>query len=423
MRFLEVINQKFASNDFGANVAILASGTIAGRVILVLAMPVLTRLYSPEDFELLAVYMSILAILTVVAALRLDLAIPIIKDDTDAINTLALAVLFATLIGCLLLLAVLLFPTELASFIGSPDFKPFLWMIPVGIFFGSVYQSVQYWTSRQRRFRLVSRTRVERAVGGAGAQIGLGMMGVSMAPFGLLFGQVIYNALGVFGLLRDIVRQDRDLVRSIHWSIMQRNIRQHRLFPLYSVPEALMNAAGTQIPVLIIAASAHNSEAGYLLLAMQVITMPLALIGRSVGQVFLAEAADRHQLGTLAEFTRSTAKKLVTFGAPPLIAIGLLAPFLFGFIFGEGWERAGVLVAWSVPWAIFQFVSSPLSTALHSTGRIGLAMILQGFGLLLRVGAVVVAANGFPMFIAEVYALSSALFYAAYIGVIISVTR
>jgi O-antigen/teichoic acid export membrane protein len=244
-----------------------------------------------------------------------------------------------------------------------------------------------------------------------------------MAPFGLLFGQVVYNVLGIFGLLRDILRQDLDLVQSIRWPIMRKNLLQQRHFPIFSVPEALMNAAGTQIPVLIIAASTDNAEAGYLMLAMQVITMPLALIGRSVGQVFLAEAADRHRQGTLAQFTNSTAKKLVTFGAPPLIVIGLLAPLLFGYIFGEGWERAGILVAWSVPWAIFQFVSSPLSTVLHSTGRIRLAMVLQGFGLLLRVGAVAVAATGFPMVVGEVYALASALFYAIYILVIIATTR
>lgn len=423
MGFLEATRRKFASNDFGANVAILVSGTVAGRVVLVLAMPVLTRLYAPEDFEFLAVYMSILAILTVVAAFRLDLAIPIIKDDTDSINTLALALMISTLISVGLLAAVILFPAQLAILIGSPDFEPLLWMVPVGLFFGSVYQSVQYWSSRKRRFRLVSRTRVERAIGGAGTQIGLGVMGSSMAPFGLLFGQVIYNVLGISGLLRDILREDRDLIRSISWQTMRRNLSIQRNFPIYSVPEALMNAAGTQVPILIIAASTANAEAGYLMVAAQVITMPLALIGRSVGQVFLAEAAERHREGTLKRFTRSTAKKLVTFGAPPLVVIGLLAPFVFGFIFGEGWERAGQLVAWSVPWAIFQFVASPLSTTLHSTGRIRLAMVLQFSGLFIRVGAVGMAAIVSPILTAEVYAMSSALFYMLYIAVILAVAR
>lgn len=422
-RLLRAIQWRFAANDFAANIAILTSGTIAGRAVLVLAMPVLTRLYAPEDFELLAVYMSILAILTVVSALRLDLAIPIIEDDTDAINTLALALLFPTLISLALLLAVLSLPTSVAALIGSPAFEPYMWMIPVGVFFGSVYQSVQYWTSRKRRFRLVSRTRVDRAIGGAGTQIGLGSVGPSMAPFGLLFGQIVYNVLGIFGLLRDVVRQDRAMLRAIGWPIMWANFRSQRHFPMYSVPEALMNAAGTQVPVLIIAASTTDAEAGFLLLAMQVITMPLALIGRSVGQVYLAEAAQRHRQGTLGGFTRSTAKKLLTFGAPPLFIIGALAPFLFGFVFGEGWESAGVLVAWSVPWAIFQFVSSPLSTALHSTGRIRLAMIMQGFGAVLRVGAVALAANYHTQWIAEIYAIASAAFYVFYTFVIIKTTK
>lgn len=422
-RFLVAVKRRFAANDFATNVAILTSGTIAGRAVLVLAMPVLTRLYAPGDFELLAVYMSVLAILTVVSALRLDLAIPIIEDDTDAINTLALTLLFPTLISLALLLAVLSLPTSVAALIGSPAFEPYLGMIPVGVFFGAVYQSVQYWTSRKRRFRLVSRTRIERAIGGAGAQMGLGALGPSMAPFGLLFGQVIYNILGIYGLARDVIRHDRTLLGTIRWPIMWANFRRQRHFPMYSVPEALMNAAGTHVPVLIIAASTTNAEAGFLLLAMQVITMPLALIGRSVGQVYLAEAAQRHRQGTLGGFTRSTAKRLLTFGAPPLVVIGALAPFLFGSIFGDGWERAGVLVAWAVPWAIFQFVSSPLSTALHSTARIRLAMILQMFGAVLRIGAVALAAIYHTQWIAEIYAMASAAFYVFYAFVIIRITK
>jgi O-antigen/teichoic acid export membrane protein len=189
------------------------------------------------------------------------------------------------------------------------------------------------------------------------------------------------------------------------------------------VPEALLNAAGTQLPILIIAASNDSAEAGFLMLAIQVITMPLALIGRSVGQVYLAEAAQRNRDGTLGQFTRSTALKLFLYGAPPLIALGIIAPFLFGIIFGAGWERAGLLVAWATPWALLQFIASPLSTALHSTGRIRTAMILQGFGLFLRVGLVSIAAYGWPAIISEVYALSSAVFYIVYILIILTVAR
>lgn len=70
--------------SFVRNVAVLAGGTAAGQAIVVLASPVLTRLYTPEDFGVLAVYASLLCVLSTVATLRYELAIPLPKRDEDA---------------------------------------------------------------------------------------------------------------------------------------------------------------------------------------------------------------------------------------------------------------------------------------------------------------------------------------------------
>ena len=47
-----------------------------GNAILVLVLPILTRLYGPDAFGMLGVYMSLLDVLAVAACLRLDLATP-----------------------------------------------------------------------------------------------------------------------------------------------------------------------------------------------------------------------------------------------------------------------------------------------------------------------------------------------------------
>jgi O-antigen/teichoic acid export membrane protein len=57
-------------SSFARNVAVLVGGTAVGQAIVVLASPILTRLYTPEDFGVLAVYASLLGILSTVAALR-----------------------------------------------------------------------------------------------------------------------------------------------------------------------------------------------------------------------------------------------------------------------------------------------------------------------------------------------------------------
>ena len=401
------------AGSFARNVGVLTGGTAFAQGLAVLALPLLTRLYSPEDFALLAVYVAIIGIATVVSCLRYNIAIPLPEDDADGMALLAVALIAATGISALLALPVLLAPARTAALLGQPGLAPYLWMVPLGVFLASAYNALQYWASRKKRFGLVTRTRMTRAVGGIGTQAAIGAAAPS--PFGLVFGHMLYGGLGVVGLARDLWRQDRAILRRMEGLRIVGIASVFRRFPTWSVPEALFNTAGVQVPVILIAAAAAGPEAGFLMLAMRVMGLPMGLIGSSVAQVFIAEAPARLRDGTLAAFTRSTMWTLFRTGAPPLVAVGALSPLLFPLVFGAEWARAGWLVAWMTPWFVLQFVASPVSMVLHVTGRVALAMGLQAFGLLLRVGPVLAVASAVPERLSEVYALTGAVFYGVYL--------
>jgi O-antigen/teichoic acid export membrane protein len=384
---------------------------------MALALPVLTRLYNPEGFNLLAVYMAVVGIATAVSCLRLNIAIPLPEADEDGMALLVLSLLAATLLSLLLAAPVIAAPATVASFLGQPDIGIYLWMIPLGVWVASVYGALQYWVSRKRRFGLITATRMTRAIAGAGTQIGFGL--ASSGSFGLLFGHMVYGGMGIFGLLRSLFLRDRTELGSVNLARLRRSLLSYRRFPFWSVPEALFNTAGTQLPVIIIAAVAVGAEAGFVLLAMQVMGLPMGLIGASVAQVYLVEAGQKLRDGTLGQFTRRAMLSLLKIGAPPLLMVGVASPFLFGPVFGSDWSRAGVLVAWMTPWFILQFVASPISMVLHVTGDLVTAMALQAAGLVLRVGAVLGAMLWAPTWIAEIYALSGAAFYGTYLAILL----
>jgi len=404
------------AGSFARNVGVLTGGTAFAQGLAVLALPLLTRLYSPEDFSLLAVYVAIIGIATVVSCLRYNIAIPLPEDDADGMALLAVALIAATGISALLALPVLLAPARTAALLGQPGLAPYLWMVPLGVFLASAYNALQYWASRKKRFGLVTRTRMTRAVGGIGTQAAIGAAAPS--PFGLLFGHMLYGGLGVIGLARDLWRRDRPLLRRQDAARLRAQATAYRRFPVWSVPEAVFNTAGLQLPIILIAAAAAGPEAGFLMLAMRVMGLPMGLVGSSVAQVFIAEAPARLRDGTLAAFTRRTMWTLFRTGAPPLVAVGALSPLLFPPVFGAEWARAGWLVAWMTPWFVLQFVASPVSMVLHVTGRVALAMGLQALGLLLRVGAVLAVATAAPDRLPEVYALTGAVFYGVYVLVL-----
>lgn len=409
-----------ASNTFLRSVGILTGGTVIAQGLVALSMPLLTRLYTPEDFSLLAVYMAALSLLTVVSCLRLNIAISLPERDEDGANLVVLSVLAALALSIVLGALALALPRQMSELMGQPGFEPYLWMVPAGVLLSSIYVALQYWASRRKRFGQITRTHITRAIGGSGVQIGAGALQPS--PFGLIFGHMIFNSMGIFGLARSMWKHDRAAFTHIRPATLKRNFVLYRRFPIFSVPEALLNTAGSQIPMLIIASALAGPEAGFLLLAMRVLGLPMGLIGTSVAQVYLAEAPARLRGGELGPFTLRAMWSLFKIGGPPLLAVGVASPLFFPFVFGEEWARAGWMLTWMTPWFILQFVSSPISMLLHVIGRQAAALALQAFGCALRVGAVLAALAAMPSLTVEVYAISGAVFYAVYIGTLIIIS-
>src|SRR5690606_30200369 len=123
-------------------------------------------------------------------------------------------------------------------------------------------------------------------------------------------------------------------------------------------------------------------------LAMRLLSAPMGLIGNSVAQVYLAEAAEKYHQGELRAFTSKTIIMLAKVGFIPLLLAGIIAPFIVPIVFGDEWHRTGILISWMVPWFYLQLIVSPVSMALHITGNQKIAMLLQITGLIIRGGGV-----------------------------------
>lgn len=403
------------------SIGVLVGGTAAAHLITALALPVSTRLFTPADFSAAAVFASLSAILTVAACLRFDMAIPLPEDEAEAANLLGLAIGFSVVTAGLTALVLALLPASAIALLGQPALTPWLWLLPIAVLIGGVYLAIQMWYVRRKGFAAIARSRIAQSACAAGGQIGLGFAGFT--PLGLIVGQVLNYGAGSIGLLAGTMRRDGALLRGISRSGMVAAFRGHQRFPRYSIWEALANAASINVPILLIAALASGPEAGYLTLAMFLMQAPMALLGNSIGQVYLSGAPDAARDGRLATYTAASLGGLIRAVTPPLIFIGIVSPTVFPIIFGAGWERSGVLVAWMVPWFLLQFLASPVSSALHVMGQQRVAMLLQLFGFVVRVGAVVAASVFTNGWISEVYAISGAILYGAYLWVVMRIVQ
>lgn len=386
----------------------LVLGTAGSRVILLLALPFVTRLYGPEDFRLLAVFLALVSTISVVACLRLEIAIPLADNDDDAANLLAMALVAATGVAAILLVPSFVAPEAFAFWLGNPAIAPYLWLVPIGVFLSASYTALQFWATRMRRFSIIARTRVGQAATGACTMLGLGWLG--LAPLGLLLGNVLTLGAGGLSLAVQALRNDRDRLSAVNPRRMAETLRHYRRYPIYSTPGALANVAGIQIPILIIAA-VSGGEAGQLFLAMQVMAAPMSLLGASVGQIYASRAAEELRSGRLHNFTVTMMRRLFLIGLGPIALAALLAPVVFPPIFGHEWQRAGIIVAWIAPWMLAEFVVSPVSMVMNVLGRQVQMMWLTLSGAAIRISGIAIATIFYGTFHVEAYAATSLIFY------------
>jgi len=395
-------------------VSVIASSTVAGQVLLLALSPVLTRLYAPEHFGVLAVFTAMTTMITVVSSWRWEFAVPLAANDRDALDVIILGALSIVITAAVVSFALIVGGEWVLHITATPSLQILLWCIPVAVVGGGAYQLLTYWVLRIRSFGVVASTSITRVVVQGAAQVGLGFIGQGGA--GLVLGQVLGQLSGSTRMLRLVLKTGEGGYRPSREQLLAR-AREFRRFPLLSAPATLLNIGGRQAPPLIIASLAGPAWAGFYALAERVVNLPMRALGNAVGQVFYGEMSRFARDGRWREargiFLRVT---LAMFGVSLLPAL-VLATFgapLFAFVFGAEWEVAGSIAGVLGVVMLFQLTTSPVSQTLNIFGLQGLQLAVD----LLRFVGVVVAmvavwrVSRDPLQMVRAYVAAMAVVYA-----------
>jgi O-antigen/teichoic acid export membrane protein len=386
---------RLPGGGFGRSVLTLASGTAAAQLLLALALPLLTRLYSPADYGSLAVYSSTLTILLVIGSLRYEMAIPLPEDEPTAASLLALTVFSLSAAAVLLTALVWVGGDAFVRVFHVPALRSYLWLVPVGLFGAGMYQTLSYWAIRRGAFSRIARTKLSQGLGQVVSQLALGVARVG-AP-GLLVGDVIGRVAGGGGLA---LLAWRDHPASmVSGASLVAAARRYRRFPLLTTWAGLFNMGRLQRPSRMLAASFGAAAAGLYSLSYKMLVLPTMLIAQAVGQVFLSRAAGlAREPERLRRLTERTALVLFAGGLPVFATVALCGPWLFATIMGGQWEQAGRYAQVLAPWFVFWVVSNPLSGLLAVREWQGSALAFAGFEFSLRFGSLLIGARrGSPM--------------------------
>lgn len=348
------------ASQFAKNVITLVTGTALAQVIPLAIMPIVTRLYSPEDFGVFGVYIAISAVLAVLITGRYELAIVIPRSDKDAINIVALSVGLASIVSFIVLVAILIAQESLAELMGSENSATWLYLVPVIALIMCIFQSLNYWTNRKAEYRVMAASRILQSTSVSSAQLAGGVW--SLNSLGLILGSIVGQIVSIVFLLKRIAISDDKILNELSMAKVKEMSVRYVRFPRFLILAHGLNVGSAQSPVILLTAFFTTSASGLFLLTNRVLSAPISLVASAIGDVFRQEASAVYaEHGSCREVYLKTLNKLLLISVVPFSLIYFFSEALFGIIFGPDWVEAGVIAKILTPMFFLRFVASPLS--------------------------------------------------------------
>ena len=331
--------------------AVLFTGSVAAHAVPLLLGPALTRVYSPETFGQFALLWAMATNVAVVACARYDHALPLERDDTQALDLLALCTAILTAVALLSVAAS-------GALVAFGQGASYAWLTPAVVALAAV-QALTLWATRAQRWQPLSLARLVQYGGGAMLQLGLGwwMGGVH----GLCLGAVAAALMAAWLLARPAppggwVAMARVPMRALHAQAMK-----HRDFPLLNTPHAFLGALQDTLTLVAITAWTGDAAAGLWALSLRYLKAPATLVGGALSQTLYPRLVQAPDADSARRAVRRSMVALAAMAFPLLLALLVGGPALFTLLFGSAWEGAGELARALAPYIALHFIASPLA--------------------------------------------------------------
>lgn len=353
---------------FYAGVAMLVYGSLSARLIAFGSIPIITRIYSPEEYGALSAFASLMLMLVPIATLRYVTAVPLPKNNRIAMSVAALS-LCCTFIFTLVLVVILLpFNGYLFKVFNVSRYVDYWWLLPLSVLLVSIYEIMSMWAVRKKDYKGLMKVAVAQSFFGEGTKVILGLAGYT--KIGLIIGFVISQSAGSGYFIRRFYLEFKQYIFSCHPKRIGFLMRYYSEYPAYRLPSQLLLLFATQSPLLFFSYKYGVDAAGQFGLALMAVMLPMNLIGQAVSKAYYAEIASfgKGNVKMISGLTNDLQLKLFAAGIPVVLVLRYLSELLFPMVFGEAWAVAGSYVSIMALYLITQFSSAPLMQVFNVFG-------------------------------------------------------
>ena len=394
-----MINKLKPKSDFSKNIVTLMTGSAIAQAIPILISPILTRIYTPEEFGIFALYMAFISIGASIVTAKYETAILLPKKEENAKYLVYISSIFALFFSLLFFIVYMLFSDKFNNFFKVEN--DVFYFVPFGIFLFAIYAILLQWANRKKEYKNMNKNRLIQSSSISIFQVLTGIL--NKISFGLIVSDVMGRVIAVLLILNRVLQQVKLENFSLKKTISL--IKRYKKFPKYEMPATVLNITSYELVYIIIPIYFSSVTAGLYFLVFRVLMTPIGFIGSAITEVFKNRAIeDLNKYNSCRRIYKKIFLLLFSIGIFPLLIVTIWGQSIFSFIFGEEWKEAGLYAQILAPLALFRLISSPLSYLFIIKEKLELDLLIQFIFFILVIGSLIIGS-----FYKDIYLLVSLL--------------
>ena len=314
----------------------------------IIVTPILSRLYSLENYGDWGVFSSAYMIVNALLFLSYENTIVKTKDERE-VPALCMACIFVAL--CVTTLAFFIFMggrmMDVKFFVDFPELGLFILLLVFSIFTQLFYNL----SNRYEKYTLMS---VSNVVQGAG-QAGFRLLFYSFKSVnGLILGNVVAQFMAAVSYVIGLRRKMTSLLSERPTAAQVKSVLlKYKNFPLYDAPGIILEVSIGNLALIILSLFFAKSDIGCYSIIYQFMILPISLIGSAMAKVYYKDISVAQTEEALASVTKKVTKLTFVLSLLPIVFVMCGGDLFITWYLGEKWAMSGnfalCLSAISVP--------------------------------------------------------------------------
>jgi len=370
------------------------SGSTIGQAVPFLFIPILSKIYSPEQYYELGLVVTYSSIFAMISTLRLEYAL-LIPETLEEVNELASISLKSLFIVALSVVPILSF------------FHPFVFSLLVGfctLIIGFGFFFIQYYNRLKRTKKIaINKTIV-------GPSISISQFLLKFSSFGLVLGKMLGDLIAITPFFsKDIVKLILGKTNFIE------NIKKYRNFPVITLPHALFGIVSNKAPLLLFGYLGFKSMSGEFEMVTRLGIAPITVITSSFYLIFSERFSNKaRNKEKVTQLLKSNILLIGGLFGLPIIIVSYFAPTLLPLILGEKWANTGVFFQYLLPLILATLFTSPFVYIYQYFNKQWISLKLEILNSSLKIIGLVIGLQISPQFGILFFALGALIGYSIF---------